>query len=55
MPPGLQSGCIHYVVKLIGQFCAVMNRVNYGIEAGAIIDDAKKAFHGIFLEKGYGA
>ena len=30
-------------MKLIGQSYAVMNRFNYGIEAGAIIDDTEKA------------
>jgi hypothetical protein len=52
MSPGLQLGCIHYVVKLIGQFCAVMKRVSYRIEVGAIIDDAKKAFIAFSWKKG---
>jgi hypothetical protein len=48
----LRLECIHFVVTLIGQFCAVMNRVSHRIEAGAIIDDPEKAVIAFSWEKG---
>lgn len=48
----LAVGVYSFVVKLIGQFCAVMNRVSYGIEVGTIIDDAEKAFIAFSWKKG---